>query len=375
MNTRKAFVDQILLWFVIGLLVFGFVATVSDDNNARVKYQNLKSITDHAAYAAAEYYTNNFNTVADDETGKTESAAKATYIVKNQTSKLANEVPIVYTWDFSATPYKVTATITTHTHENFWWKLFNWDDYVFTNVSSTARFDVGEADNFVPLAINTCGKGDTYFEPGQTFEYLLKAHDVYEDDDFIGLYGLYYYAEAGQSPFAKVKNIIASVLNSGGENSFSVDDDMTDDSGNKLSVANVPVTSIENDVSQIISAFDAAGGGNMLGFPETQLSMALLDCGSTSTDLNLEKLITIKAKSMECGIDYIPGSMAEADALPYDFDDGNNYHIGDYELGNKEHPEYFDQIEWSDLVNKCTSSSLFKFTFETVNSTNIILED
>jgi hypothetical protein len=41
--------------------------------------------------------------------------------------------------------------------------------------------------------------------------------------------------------------------------------------------------------------------------------------------------------------------MAEADALPYDFDDGNNYHIGDYELGNKEHPEYFDQIEWSDL--------------------------
>ena len=374
MNTRKAFVDQILLWFVIAVLVFGFVATVSDDNNARVKYQNLKRITDHAAFAAAKYYANNFNNVADDETGKTESAQKATYIVKNDTSKLANEVPIVYTWDFSSTPYRVTATITTHTHENFWWKLFNWKEYVFTNVSSTARFDVGEADNFVPLAINTCGKDDDYFAPGQTFEYLLKAHDVYADDDYIGFFGLYYYLEAGQSPFTHVKNIVTSVM-AGNDNDFSVDDDMTDSDGNNLSVANVDVTQIENDVSQMISAFDAAGGGNTLSFPATDLSLALLDCGSTSTDLNLEKLISITAMSIECGVGYVSGSLAEADAAPLDFDDGTNYHIGEYELGNKEYREYFDQIEWSNLVNKCTSTELLKLTFTTGISTNIKLED
>ncbi len=349
MNTRKAFVDQILLWFIIAVLVFGFVATVSDDNNARVKYQNLKRITDHAALAAAYYYSENFSTVIDDETGKTESAQKATYIVKNDTSKLANEVPIIYTWDFSSTPYRVTATITTHTHENFWWKLFNWKEYVFTNVNSTAIIAAKlTGDNFVPIAVNDCTQT---FPEGSTFEYILKANDIYSDTDNVGFFALEL-PGGGQSSFSHFKNLLDLVIDDKDS-----DFDVTD---SDLVISPVNAIDINNDVKQVSQSFDIAD------FTGKEMSIALLECGSTAANPIISKLLRVDMQNVRCAVCYEdplnPGNCLSPD--------GDHF----LQLSNTD-GSVFDDIIWSNTVNSCNNEELFKIEFQVLISDYIRLEN
>jgi hypothetical protein len=175
---KKAFVDQIILGFLLfsSLIVLG--ATISDNMQARDKYYNLKKITDNSVLTLAKYYVN----VREDTT----EAEDINYEMLEET-KLGNEIKdkITYTWDFVSEPNTVTATLLNYEEDTFWLKFINLDSLtlkassqasitVINTNSPTSSYSAGIA----PFAIN-----DRDFTIGDSIDmdYSITADWAYAD--------------------------------------------------------------------------------------------------------------------------------------------------------------------------------------------------
>lgn len=301
MCNRKAFIDQILLWFMIAVLSVGFVGIVIDETNARVKIHNLKSLTDHAALAAGKYYSN-----IDDSTSAAENAAN--HIISSSTSALASEVTVNYTWDFVSDPNTVTATIANHNHQNFWLRLFGTDEFQIQNIFSIAEIipaDDTIGDDVAPIGVNQCSLN---LDPGDILTLSLSAHNLYDPNNTTSFYALsdkhidpsfncaFGHGDA-QASFTQFKQIIDDIVKD------KVNDDTTFDITSEYKpVANVcsdELTSndLANDLKQSSQSFGSS-------FP-VYMSIIALGCASTDgNNLVYERIIPIKVTN----VDYVKKS-------------------------------------------------------------------
>jgi hypothetical protein len=177
---KKAFVDQIILGFLLftSLIVLG--ATISDNMQARDKYYNLKKITDNSVLTLAKYYVN----VNEDTT----SAEDINYEMLEET-KLGNEIKdkITYTWDFVAEPNTVTATLLDYKEDTFWLKFINLDSL---NLEASSQASITVVDTNLPTSSYSAGIApfainDRDFSIGDSINmnYSITADWAYADKD------------------------------------------------------------------------------------------------------------------------------------------------------------------------------------------------
>lgn len=294
MKNRKAFIEQIMIWFLVTLLTLGFLATISDNKSMRIKYYALKDITKHAALAAAHHYNK-----VDKDTDNCESVA--TNVVS--ASNYADEVTLNYTWDVLSDPNTVTATIASYTHDNFWWRFFGWDEVEFTNIYSIAKIipeDQTVGDDVAPIGVNGCPLD---LNPGDVLTLDLSAHNLYDPNDDVSFYALsdkhidpnfncaFGHGDA-QASFTQFKQIIDDIVKD------KINDDTTFDIETEYKpVANVcddELTSntLANDLKQSSQSFGSS-------FP-VYMSIIVLGCaGTDGNNLVYEKIIPIKVTAVD----------------------------------------------------------------------------
>lgn len=278
---KKAFIDQILLGFVLFSGIFILIATVNDDTTVRNKYYNLKKLTDQAALSAAKYYN------ANDDTVGAENIAKN---MLNET-KLGLEVidNITFIWDFVNLPNNVIARITNYEENLFWYRLLSLNSFNFEIIESKANLVssvLTSTPSFAPLAINQCNRNDLINNAELTFEF--HSYSEFLDNDTKGFYGVTSECEdpSGNAFFAHYKNVF---------NNPSFDDDNIFLSGHELDVGTdtvcLPQTDFENpDTVDPKQLYD-----KLVNFPiGSKLQIALLDCGSVAADINVSSLLTVE---------------------------------------------------------------------------------
>ncbi|MEA3553639.1 MAG: hypothetical protein U9R39_04435 [Campylobacterota bacterium] len=334
---KKAFINIILLGFILISSVVVFVSTTADDITWKNKYFNLKKITDNSVLALAKHY-NEHNSVQD-------AQDIANGILSN--SKLGRDALdyITYTWDFDSEPNSVKATITNYKHKSFWYKFLGKDEFIFKSVESQAQMidsPLEQVGNFVPLAVNGC---ENEYNDGDEFDFLLKAYDLYQDDDYVGFFGLYD-PSGGQSSFAHLKNLVDDVIKD-----KTSDFDVTKD---VVSIVSVLSEDINNDVKQISQSF------GIDGFEKKDMTIVVLDCESTADEPVVQKLLPITMNSVACAQcckDPFMGFCMPS--IICTFVDKLNDLTGDV----------FSDMIWASDSNTCNKNELFTINFEVLPTT------
>lgn len=343
-NMKKAFIDKILLGFFLLSSVVVFVATVSDELEARNKYTQLKHIVQTATLSASKYYINENRDVS-------ESQNIAIGIIEK--SPLGNEVKdrIEFTWDFASDPNNVKAKIENYQQDMFWYKLLGWDSYTFDKIEAKANIIVipldelpvlDEVSNFMPFAINECGQDATSLVPGSSLSFIYKPYDIYTSNESTGFYGLRSSEpdrDGAQDDFAHFKNEVFDF--------------------NRIDtpqyLVNSNLDSIENDASQLSSTLEVKKFDEPLN-----ISIALIDCSSTKDNIVISNLIDVDMTDIYCGYKATP--VASIDAAFTD-------QTGDV----------FDTsitwINWTE-ENDCSQSGLFRIDIDIKipNEETIVLE-
>ncbi len=346
---RKAFVDKIMLGFLLLSTIFVFVATVNDDLQARTKYTNLKKVVQTAVLSASKYYLN-----VNEDTDEAEEIALG--IIKETVlgQEVINDYEIVFTWDFSGDPDFVKAKIENYKHDMFWYRFLGWDSFTFAIVEAKANIiSPTTADDFLPIAINGCSQE---FSAGDEFDFILKAFDTYETSDNAGFYALSL-PGGGQSSFAEFKNNIANLVG-GGVNYFNMLDEEFYIDNEVVTVATVESADINNDVKQISQSF------NMTTFVPQVMSIAVLDCDSTASSPSLKELLQVKVTSVGCASCCGPFSMFGFCIFPCVIMDMLNIMTNNA----------LDDITWANQNNSCNSNGLFGIHLEVLNNDTVVLE-
>lgn len=324
---KKAIIDQLLLGAFLFTAVIMFIATSSDEKNAKRKVNNLIFLAESAVQSTGNYYIHQDRDQTNAENFTTE--------MLNKTTLGSEAEPLTtYDWDDSglpSSPMLLTANISNYQQDNFWYRLL---DFNFFNlsVSATGTVDNGETGIFVPIVVNGCTRD---FDEGDSFEYILKAQDLYDDEDNVGFYGAYN-PSGGQSSFSHLKNEIGDLM-SGTTNIYNFDD--------QLNVATVDSPDINNDVKQIAQKFDISS------FSSTPMTIAVASCGSTASNLIIEQILDITLDTVACGTGCT----------------GNN---SDCQLTNLD-GAVFNAISWGTSVNSCNNEDFFKISFTVDNPRKI----
>ncbi|MEA1915536.1 MAG: hypothetical protein U9N30_09515 [Campylobacterota bacterium] len=314
---KKAIIDQFMIAGVLLVMIIIFVATVNDEASARNKLYNLKGVINTSAYSMGSYYmfqeenTSNAEDVSDDILDQTPLGSE----IKNA---------VTYTWDLVSEPRTVTTVINNYVQENFWYKFLDQDSFSL-KATAIAQLHRGYVDNFVPIAINGCSQT---FEVGDTFEYLLKSYDLYDDNDNVGFFGLYPEG-GGQSSFAHLKNLVHDVMHDT-DSEFTLDDEMN--------VSTVDSSTIANDVKQIAQSFAISG------FSTTPMSIVETGCGSTADDLIITRVFKISMEGVYCGDGCFNPAI-------------NACELTDLNGG------IFTAMDWDTSVSSCNSEDFFKIKF------------
>ena len=339
---KRAFINIILLGFLLISSVVVFVSTTADDVVWKNKYFNLKKITDNSVLALAKHYNEN-KSVQDAED-------IANGILSN--SKLGRDALeyINYTWDFDSEPNTVTATLTNYKHASFWYKFLGKQEFIFKTVESQAQMietSLTQVDNFVPLAVNGC---EEEFKDGDEFDFLLKAYDLYTGDDYVGFFGLYD-PNGGQSSFAHLKNLVDDVMKDK-ISDFDVKEDI-------ISIVTVLSPEISNDVKQISQSFDIDG------FEKKDMTIVVLDCDSTADEPVVQKLLPITMNMVACAQcckDPFMGFCMPS--IVCTVMDKLNDLTGDV----------FSDMIWASDSNTCNKNELFSINFEVLPQSNKTVE-
>lgn len=315
---KKAFIDHLLMGGFLAVVFIFFIATSIDETSARNKFYNLKSLTDTSVNAIGNYYL-------FEEKNKSEAESISDYILDESKEGLSVKSLMTYTWDEVARPITITAAIDNYKHRNFWYRFFDLKHFTL-QTQSIGIIDNGEVSNFVPIVINGCTRT---FKEGDTFDYLLKSYDLYDDEDNVGFFGAYD-PSGGQSSFAHLKNLVKDVMD-GVDSEFDLDE--------SLNVATVDSSEIKNDVKQIAQAFTIAS------FSDTPMSIVEAQCGSTADDLLIERVFEISMKGVYCGDGCFNPAV-------------NDCQLTDVTGG------IFTAMDWDTAVNSCNSEDFFKINFE-----------
>ena len=285
-NSKKAFVDKILLGFFLLVLIIGFFGIISDQLMVKNKILALKKVAQTASLSAAKYYVN-------EEQNTTKAEEVANKIVNS--IPLGNEIiekivdDINYTWKPDETnPTSVDVNITSYTQPMFWTRFLPWLKWKHRNIdgisSEASIVTITDADDFVPIAVNGCSQE---LIPGQEYDFLYKTFDLFDVNDNIAFYGLSdSHNLNSQASFAHFKNAVASVIN-GEMNPMNIHHTME-------TIATTTSDKIKNDVKQISQSF------NIANFSGQNMTIALLDCSSTASDPVIKELIPIHMNAVYC---------------------------------------------------------------------------
>jgi hypothetical protein len=345
---RKAFIDQILLGFVLFSGIFILIATVNDDTMVRNKYYNLKKLTDQAALSAAKYYNINKDTI---------NAEKIAKDMLSET-KLGLEIKdnITFSWDFINNPNNVIASISNYKENLFWYRLLSLNSFNFEKIESKADLipsTLTSTSNFAPLAINQCNRDDLINDAELTFEF--HSYSEFDNNDKKGFYGVTSECEnpTGNAFFAHYKNEF---------NNPSFNDNNTFLSGNSLDLQTdtlcLPQTDFQNpntvDPKQLYN--------KLVNFPiGSKLQIALLDCNSTAANLNVSSLLTVELMNTPT---CTQGTWSHSE----DWGDSNNW----------DNSEDWDSRVWNEQSNTCNGGNydykLLTIDLKVIDENKVILE-
>jgi hypothetical protein len=339
---KKAFIDKIMLGFILIAMVIIFIATISDDLSARNTYTNLKKIIQSAALASAKYYTK-----TEQNTANAEAIAKG---IVAQT-KLGDTIKdnLVFTWDFISEPNNVKVKIENYQHNLFWYRFLNMDSFTFPLIEAKANIidnptdelpNLEEVNNFMPFAINQCGQEN--LTPGENYSFIYKPYELYTSDEGLGFYGLSPNNPAprtgSQSDFAHFKN---EVLNF---NRFSAQQYLVDSS----------LDAINNDAQQLASALEIHKFNQPMS-----ISVALLDCNSTKDNIIISNLVQVEMTNIYCG-DKATSTVNKTTAF------------------TTEDTAVFENVSWVKWVESkdCSQSGLFRIDLQikVPEEKNVLLE-
>lgn len=281
---KRAFIDQILLGFVLFSGIFILIATINDDTKVREKYYNLKKLTDHAALFAAKHYDINHNTT-DAETLSKDSISQ---------TKLGTEIVnnLTFTWDLVSTPKSVIARIDNYDENLFWYRLLSLNSFNLGPIESKANIVkqiITETQNFAPLAINNCNRDDLTDDNELTFEF--HSYSEFSNNDLKAFYGVTSECTNpnGNSFFAHYKNIFNNPSFDENNNFFSDYSLDVEDSALCL-----PETDFENpntvDPKQLYDKLKRFPVGS-------KMQIALLNCDSEASNINVNELISVELMS------------------------------------------------------------------------------
>ena len=296
---KKAYINIILIGAMLIVSVVVFVSTTADDIVWKNKYFNLKKITDSTAFSLAKAYNLNQNEL--DPVAIAEGIADNILSNSNLGSDASNYMtPPVWCFrddcnvsescfnneDCAGT---VTATITNYPHDNFWYKFLGKDQFIFEHIESRVQIlggPITEVSDFLPIAVNGCTQD---YPLGDEFSFILKAYDLYDDNDNVGLFGIND-PSGGQSSFAHLKNMISNILD-GQASNFSLDEN--------ISIVTVESDVISNDVKQISDGpvFD------ITNFTGEYMSIAVLDCNSTADNPIIKEILPVYVTDVSCAED------------------------------------------------------------------------
>ena len=281
---KKAFIDQILLGFVLFSGIFILIATVSDDTTVRNKYYNLKKLSDNAALFAANHYNKNENTQDAQELAKD--------MLRETALGLEVVDKIDFIWDFDNLPNSVIARITNYEENLFWYRLLSLNSFNFENIESKANITkrvLTTTSDFAPLAINQCNRDDLVDQAELSFEF--HSYSEFSNYDLKAFYGVTSECTnpSGNSFFAHYKNIFNNPTFDENNNFFS--DYSLDVEESALCL---PETDFENpntvDPKQLYD--------KLKRFPiGSKMQIALLDCDSLASNIIVNELITVELLS------------------------------------------------------------------------------
>lgn len=287
---KKAFIDQILLGFLLFTILIIIGATVSDDVDARNKYYKLKSLTDNTALSAAKYYI-----MVNKSTSEAEDIANAMLEETNLGLEIVENIE--YNWNFSSVPNTVTVTLPSYTHDTFWYRFIDLNSFDI-NTSSVAEVveggDITESADLTPFGINGCD--ETHLTEGSELTFDLRGHNGYDFTDYSEFYGIDVgdgCTSSGNSNWAHFKNLIKNFYVEDGF--LKNDDDLLDtDNTEDFCVPTVSKLSMEqdNDPKQISQSFSNLE--NSYDLEDVEMDMALFACGSTADNLIIQKFIKVK---------------------------------------------------------------------------------
>jgi len=339
---KKAFIDKIMLGFILVSMVFAFIATISDDLSARNTYANLKKIIQSAALASAKYYTK-----TEQNTANAETIARG--IVAQTTLGNAIKDDLVFTWDFASEPNNIKVKIENYQHNLFWYRFLNMESFTFPLIEAKANIinnptdelpNLQEVDNFMPFAINQCGQPN--LAPGDNYSFIYKPYEIYAADEGLGFYGLSPNnpdpRSGNQSDFAHFKN---EVLNF---NRLSSQQYLVDSS----------LDAIYNDAQQLASALE------IYKFNEPMsISVALLSCNSTKDNIIISNLVQVEMTNIYCG-------------------DKKTSAVNKTTAFTTEDTSVFENVSWVKWVESkdCSQSGLFRIDLhiKVPDEKNILLE-
>jgi hypothetical protein len=316
---KKAFIQVILLGFLIMASIIVFVGTTADDTAIKNSYFNLKKVTDSLAITLAKHYSENENqndaeVIADgilDATGVGQSVSPY----------------ISYTWDLVSNPKNVKVTITNFPYIPFWYKFLGKENFIFQNIESKANIIViedfpitSEVDDFIPLAINGCSQT---IEPPLELSVFYRAYDVFNVNDNDALYALGQEG-GGQSSFAQFKNTFHQGY---------------DKENDPMQVVSTYEADADNDTKQLADAI-RQNINDMDSLVGKNINIALLECASTAAHIVTQNIIPVNVVSSNCG-KYVGGNLT-----------------------------------WTDKNSDCSQTGLYRMQIRILNrnETNVILE-
>ncbi|MGM0518388.1 MAG: hypothetical protein ACQERD_01950 [Campylobacterota bacterium] len=288
---KKAFIDQILLGFLIFSILIITATTLLDDEEARNKYYKLKNLTNNAALSAAKYY-------AKVSQNTTEAQQIASDILSK--TKLGNEIKdnLTYNWDFISEPNTLTVNLPSYNHETFWYRFLNITNF---GLDTQSKVKIAEGDeitqtsNLTPFGINGCDS--SHLVKDNIISFNIKGHSTYDYEDYSNFYGVDTNdacVDSGNSKWAHFKNTIKD---------FYVEDNFLKNDENSLDVSvnddnfcvpKVKKLSMEqnNDPKQISQSFkNLEKDYDLRG---VKMHIALFDCNSQATDLIVNKFIEVE---------------------------------------------------------------------------------
>jgi hypothetical protein len=341
-NFKSAFVDQILLGFILMVMMILFIGTVADELKVRNKYETLRKIVQSAALASAKYYVS-----IENSTNVAQNIALG--IVGEQSLGLEVKDDLVFSWDFINEPNSVTVKLENYEEDTFLFRLLDVRSFIFEKIEAKANIIITTLDelpildnvsDFIPFAINECGKGlDEGIDPGDSFSFVYKTYEIYDSYDSTGFYGLDSIepdrTDGSQSNFAHFKNEVIEF------------DRLT----TKEYLVDSDQSTIENDAQQLASELEVHK------YEPMDISIALLDCNSTRDDINIKNLIPVNLKNIYCGHKQTSESTK---------DDVFNNETG------------FENVVWVNWVESkdCSQSGLFRIDVDILypDIENIVLE-